>query len=145
MISALKNIWNIPDLRRRVMFTFAMLAVYRIGGHIPTPGINAQDLAMTIEDTIRKREDFKAKSKTYAPSYVAIGVDMRTNSLIVAGSRAQFQQVQKLVEDLEQIQPASPASVRVINLKNIKAGDLKKVLDQMMEDRNQQQSQRRRR
>jgi preprotein translocase subunit SecY len=49
MISALKNIWNIPDLRRRVMFTFAMLAVYRIGGHIPTPGINAQALARLFE------------------------------------------------------------------------------------------------
>jgi len=49
MISALKNIWNIPDLRRRVMFTFAMLAVYRIGGHIPTPGINAQALAQLFE------------------------------------------------------------------------------------------------
>jgi preprotein translocase subunit SecY len=49
MISALKNIWNIPDLRRRVMFTFAMLAVYRIGGHIPTPGINAGALARLFE------------------------------------------------------------------------------------------------
>jgi preprotein translocase subunit SecY len=44
MLSAFKNIWNIPDLRRRVLFTFAMLAVYRIGGHIPTPGINSDAL-----------------------------------------------------------------------------------------------------
>ena len=35
-----KNIWSIPELRGRVMFTLAMLAVYRVGSHIPTPGID---------------------------------------------------------------------------------------------------------
>ena len=49
MVSALKNIWNIPDLRQRVMFTFAMLAVYRIGGHIPTPGVNSEALVELFE------------------------------------------------------------------------------------------------
>ena len=38
------NIFRIPDLRRRVGFTLAMLAVYRLGGHIPTPGVNADKL-----------------------------------------------------------------------------------------------------
>ena len=37
---ALANIFRIPDLRKRVLFTLAMLAVYRIGSVIPTPGIN---------------------------------------------------------------------------------------------------------
>ena len=37
---ALGNVFRIPDLRKRVLFTLAMLAVYRLGGHIPTPGIN---------------------------------------------------------------------------------------------------------
>lgn len=40
MIDAFKNIFSIPDLRRRVIFTFLMLAVYRVGGHIPVPGVN---------------------------------------------------------------------------------------------------------
>jgi preprotein translocase subunit SecY len=40
MIEAIRNIFRIPDLRKRVIFTFLMLAVYRIGGHIPVPGIN---------------------------------------------------------------------------------------------------------
>jgi preprotein translocase subunit SecY len=34
------NIFRIPDLRKRVLFTLAMLAIYRLGGHLPTPGIN---------------------------------------------------------------------------------------------------------
>src|SRR6202050_2084672 len=37
---AFKNLFRIPDLRNRVLFTLALLAVYRIGAHIPTPGIN---------------------------------------------------------------------------------------------------------
>jgi preprotein translocase subunit SecY len=41
MIESLKSITEIPDLRRRILFTLAMLAVYRLGAFIPTPGINA--------------------------------------------------------------------------------------------------------
>jgi len=41
---ALKNIFNIADLRKRIFFMLALLAVYRIGAHIPTPGIDAAAL-----------------------------------------------------------------------------------------------------
>jgi preprotein translocase subunit SecY len=44
-VEALKNMFRIPDLRNRVLFTLALLGVYRIGAHIPTPGINADVLA----------------------------------------------------------------------------------------------------
>jgi preprotein translocase subunit SecY len=40
MFEKLANIFRIPDLRKRVLFTMAMLAVYRLGGHLPTPGVN---------------------------------------------------------------------------------------------------------
>src|ERR1700719_1673243 len=40
LFEAFKNLFRIPDLRNRVFFTLALLAVYRIGAHIPTPGIN---------------------------------------------------------------------------------------------------------
>src|SRR6266849_4093300 len=39
-IEAVKNMFRIEDLRNRVLFTLALLGVYRIGAHIPTPGIN---------------------------------------------------------------------------------------------------------
>src|ERR687895_1820121 len=39
-MDSLKNIFAVSDLRKRVLFTLAMLAVYRIGSHIPTPGVN---------------------------------------------------------------------------------------------------------
>ena len=44
MLQALRNIWDVPDLRKRVLFTLSMLAIYRVGNHVPTPGINAQSL-----------------------------------------------------------------------------------------------------
>lgn len=39
------NIFKLPELRKRVLFTIALLAVYRIGAHIPVPGIDASSLA----------------------------------------------------------------------------------------------------
>jgi preprotein translocase subunit SecY len=36
------NIFNVPDLRKRILFTFLVLAVYRLGAHIPTPGVDPQ-------------------------------------------------------------------------------------------------------
>jgi preprotein translocase subunit SecY len=42
MFDKLANIFRIPDLRKRVLFTLGLLAVYRLGSHIPTPGINSQ-------------------------------------------------------------------------------------------------------
>ena len=44
MLQSLRNIWDVPDLRKRVLFTLGLLAVYRLGNHIPTPGINAKAL-----------------------------------------------------------------------------------------------------
>src|SRR5262252_7474953 len=43
-VEAVKNIFRIEDLRKRVLFTLALLMVYRVGAHIPTPGINVAEL-----------------------------------------------------------------------------------------------------
>ncbi|HCJ56174.1 MAG TPA: preprotein translocase subunit SecY [Clostridiaceae bacterium] len=49
MLDALGNIFKIPELKKRVLFSLAMLAVYRIGCHIPTPGIDRVALAHFFE------------------------------------------------------------------------------------------------
>jgi preprotein translocase subunit SecY len=49
MIESLRNIFKIPDLRRRLIFTFLLLAVYRVGAHIPTPGVNGDAVAEFFE------------------------------------------------------------------------------------------------
>jgi preprotein translocase subunit SecY len=45
MMSGAQNIFKIPELKRRIMWTVIFLAVYRIGIHIPTPGVNGDALA----------------------------------------------------------------------------------------------------
>jgi preprotein translocase subunit SecY len=42
------SIFKIPDLRRKIIFTLAMVVVYRLGTHIPTPGINAHALGYLL-------------------------------------------------------------------------------------------------
>jgi len=43
-MDSLKNIFAVSDLRNRVLFTLALMGVYRVGNHIPTPGIDARAL-----------------------------------------------------------------------------------------------------
>src|SRR2546422_8659075 len=51
MFSWLANAWRVPELRRRVLFTFAILACYRLGSWIPAPGVDSQ----TIQDYFNGR------------------------------------------------------------------------------------------
>jgi preprotein translocase subunit SecY len=44
VIEAVQNIFNVPDLRKRILFMLSLLGVYRIGAHIPTPGIDSKAL-----------------------------------------------------------------------------------------------------
>jgi preprotein translocase subunit SecY len=45
MLDSIRNIFSIPELRKRVIFTLLLLAVYRVGAQIPNPGISASALA----------------------------------------------------------------------------------------------------
>lgn len=49
MLEGFKNIGNIPELQKRILITFLLLGVYRIGAHVPTPGIDAAALAAFFE------------------------------------------------------------------------------------------------
>ncbi|MEQ1946518.1 MAG: preprotein translocase subunit SecY [Bryobacteraceae bacterium] len=53
-LEAITNVFRVPDLRKRLLFALGLLAVYRLGGHIPTPGI----------DTNRLEEFFRQNSGT---------------------------------------------------------------------------------
>ena len=48
-LDACVNAFRVPDLRKRLLFTLSMLAVYRVGGHIPTPGVNTEELQRMFE------------------------------------------------------------------------------------------------
>jgi preprotein translocase subunit SecY len=49
LADSLKNIFAVSDLRKRVLFTLGLLAIYRVGGHIPTPGVNSEALALMAD------------------------------------------------------------------------------------------------
>jgi preprotein translocase subunit SecY len=50
-MSAFSDIFKIPELKKRIIITFLLLAVYRVGCHIPTPGINSAALASFFQQT----------------------------------------------------------------------------------------------
>ena len=49
MLGGLNNISKVPELQKRILLTFLLLAVYRVGAHVPTPGIDAAALAAFFE------------------------------------------------------------------------------------------------
>src|SRR6185436_4973539 len=49
MFEKLRTIFQIPELRRRILFTLGLFVVYRLGEHLPTPGVNARALQGAFE------------------------------------------------------------------------------------------------
>ena len=53
MLSSLKNLFRVPDLRNKIIFTLLVIALYRFGSHIPTPGVDF-DAVQQLEDQSRQ-------------------------------------------------------------------------------------------
>ncbi len=51
MLEKFQNIFKIPDLKRRILFTLLVFVIYRVGGHVPVPGINASALGEFLEQS----------------------------------------------------------------------------------------------
>ena len=49
MITAIANAFRVPELRRRILFTLAIIALYRVGAHIPVPGVDIIAVQNLIE------------------------------------------------------------------------------------------------
>ena len=49
MFKTLRNAWSIPDLRKKMLYTLLMIFVFRLGSHIPVPGLNPAELAALVE------------------------------------------------------------------------------------------------
>src|SRR3982751_3403740 len=67
MFKTLANIFRVPELRNKVLFTLLMLAIYRIGYHVPLPGVDQQAFVDLAE---RQAQDSSAASRL--ASYVAL-------------------------------------------------------------------------
>lgn len=55
MLAQFTNIFRIPELRKRIWFTLGLLFVYRVGGFVPTPGIDGAQLAMFFKELTRRQ------------------------------------------------------------------------------------------
>lgn len=55
MLQAFLNSFRIPDLRKKILFTFGVIAVYRFGSFIPTPGIDGAKLALFFDNLTRNQ------------------------------------------------------------------------------------------
>ncbi len=48
MIDAIKNALRVPDLRKRILFTLGIIAVYRLGAHVPVPGVDVAKIGQLL-------------------------------------------------------------------------------------------------
>jgi len=54
LLSALINAWSIPELRKKLLFTLAMIAIYEIGLFLPVPGVNGAELGRIFDELSQK-------------------------------------------------------------------------------------------
>ena len=75
MLSTFQSIFKIEELRKRIFYTFALLVVYRIGGHIPTPGVDGSLVAQALaSDTIFGLLDLFAGGAFRQATIFALGI-----------------------------------------------------------------------
>jgi preprotein translocase subunit SecY len=86
VISGFQNIGKIPELKRRIGTTLLLLAVYRVGAHIPTPGINTEALAAffrAVQGTLLGLFDMFSGGALSQLSVFALGIMPYISSSII--------------------------------------------------------------
>jgi len=85
MFDTLRNAWKIPDLRKRILFTIAMLIVYRIGSYIPNPGVDAVKFSQIIESagSLGNFLDIVSGGAFKLATIFAMGIQPYINSSII--------------------------------------------------------------
>ena len=84
MLDSFRDTFRLPDLKRRILFTLAALFVYRLGAHVPTPGVDAAALGKLFDQgTLLGFLDLFAGGALSRFSIFALGVTPYINSSIV--------------------------------------------------------------
>ena len=103
--AAVRNMFSIPELRKRILFTLGLLAVYRLGAHVTTPGINQEQLLRVWENigsTLLGVLDLFSGGNFRTISIFALGVTPYiTASIILQLMTTVFPQLKKLQEEGE--------------------------------------------
>jgi len=141
IVRARKTDYNMIEQMAKTLDREDLGGVYKL---IPVPPtMDVAELATKVETLVNQSEQARAAKTGKRPSRVAITYDDRSSTLIVAGAPEQFAQVERLVQDLQKIKPAGAPAMRLIQLKNLQADDLRQVLDEMMERSNRRRGGRR--
>src|SRR5438067_9816537 len=104
-LAAVRNMFQVPDLRRRIFFTLGLLAVYRLGAHVSAPGINKDRLDQVWHDvsgTLLGVLDLFSGGNFRLISVFALGVTPYiTSSIILQLMTVVSPQLKKLQEEGE--------------------------------------------
>src|SRR2546426_10631153 len=104
-LAAVRNMFNVPDLRRRILFTLGILAIYRLGAHVSAPGINKARLDQVWHDvsgTLLGVLDLFSGGNFRLISIFALGVTPYiTSSIILQLMTVVSPQLKKLQEEGE--------------------------------------------
>ena len=104
-LAAVRNMFNVPDLRRRIFFTLGILAVYRLGAHVSAPGINQDRLKQVwgnVSGTLLGVLDLFSGGNFRVISIFALGVTPYiTSSIILQLMTVVSPQLKKLQEEGE--------------------------------------------
>ena len=109
MFKTLMNVFRVPELRNKVLFTFFMLAIYRIGYHVPLPGVDQDRFAQMRQDASESEGDSPIERVT---QYVAMfsGGDLSQSTIFGLGimpyisASIIFQLLVTVVPTLEKLQ-----------------------------------------
>lgn len=85
MFATLVNAFRVPELRKKILFTFLILAIYEFGAQIPMPGINRQEFSTLIQNfgQIGSLMNIITGGSLYAASIFAMGITPYVNSSII--------------------------------------------------------------
>ncbi|MDQ3635152.1 MAG: preprotein translocase subunit SecY [Acidobacteriota bacterium] len=103
--AAIQNIFKVPELRKRILFTLALLGIYRLGAHITAPGVNSEQLKQVwaeVSQTLLGILDIFSGGNFQTISVLALGVmPYITASIIMQLMPTLYPQLKKVQEEGE--------------------------------------------
>jgi preprotein translocase subunit SecY len=103
MFTTLRNAWKVPDIRKKMLYTLFMFLIYRLGAHIPIPGVNAGYIATAISsNTLGTFIDLFSGGALSAASLFALGITPYITAQII------MQLLTMAIPALERMQKEGP-------------------------------------
>jgi preprotein translocase subunit SecY len=114
MLQALRNAISIPDLRRKLLYTFAILVVFQLFAHVPVPGVDQEQLRIQLEQTSGAASfygimNMLSGGAVQRLSVMAVGVQAYITSTIV------FQLLTPIIPALQRLSEEGEAGRRKLN------------------------------